>query len=137
MPGTQPTAFVNTIAVQPDGLILLGGFFGAFDAEDQFRNIIRLTPDELNSVHEAPHSPALRLLTDPATGAHHLLLPLADGARATLRIHATSSLLLHERPITAAPEPIRIDAPLPDGVFVVSVEHHQQRYAARLVNSAR
>ncbi|WKZ65810.1 MAG: hypothetical protein QY325_13700 [Flavobacteriales bacterium] len=88
-------------------------------------------------MHEAPHSPALRLLTDPATGAHHLLLPLADGARATLRIHAASSLLLHERPITAAPEPIRIDAPLPDGVFVVSVEHHQQRYVARLVNSAR
>ena len=133
-PGSLTTAFVNTIATQPDGRVLLGGWFGAFDVEEQFQSIIRLDPSAATGIAGVDAPTQLQLLTDPHNGTTFLLHPFPDATRSILRIHAANGQLMEERFLTAtggAPTPIADG--LPPGLYIVSVEYAGQRVSGRLV----
>lgn len=136
-PGQELTSYVRDIAIQTDGKILVGGYFGSFHNPDetQYRNLIRLHPDVVTGMTENQTPAALQLLTDPHSGAHFLQHPFPMAAQSTLRIHAANGQLVQERLLPASGAmPVPIAEGLLPGVYVVSVEHAGQRVTGRLVS---
>jgi uncharacterized delta-60 repeat protein len=133
MPGTEPSAYVSSIAVQADGRILVGGFFGAFDAETQYRNLIRLLPAASVGLEERSEQGPLRLHLDGA-GYLHLQQDPAYTETGTLRMFNTNGQMVLERMLPAgSTAPVQL-APLPGpGLYVVHVRSGQVSAVARVV----
>lgn len=136
LPGSQPNAYVSDIAVQADGKILVGGFFGSFHnpAEVQYRNIIRLLPEAVTGIAEATDPIALQAWIAPGTGDLMLLHPFPDATNASLHVFATNGQVLHEGTLPSGNrETIRVGLELQPGVHLVRVQHAGRSMAARVM----
>jgi hypothetical protein len=133
MPVTEPSAYVSHIAVQADGKILVGGFFGAFDTETQFRNLIRLLPSTSAGIGEPSAQERLVLHVD-AAGFLHLLRPSFISEASTLRLYNTSGQVVLERRLPAgSTSPVLVAPLLGAGLYVVHVVHAQGSEVGRIV----
>jgi uncharacterized delta-60 repeat protein len=132
-PGTEATAYVSDIAVQADGRILVGGYFGNFDSETQYRNLIRLHPDAVTAITETAAGPALHAWCEQGTGDLILHHPFPNAANTSLRVFATNGQLLHEQVLVQDQGSMqRIALGLRPGVYLLSVHHASSILAARV-----
>jgi uncharacterized delta-60 repeat protein len=133
MPGSEPTAYVSDIAVQADGKILVGGFFGAFDAEIQYRNVIRLLPDASVGMQEVSDATTLRLHWDPALRELIIQDPFANERGSTLRIHSSNGKQIVERRLHAGNSLVRMGLDLKAGLYLVSMLQQGKMVLGKLV----
>ena len=133
MPGTEPSAYVSDIAVQADGKILVGGFFGAFDAETQFRNVIRLHPNASVGIQEQRNAGMLRLHWDVASSDLIIQDPFANEQGSTLLIHSSNGQQVVERRLQATNALIRVGLDLKPGLYLVSIVQNGQRVSGKVV----
>jgi len=133
MPGNEPSAYVSDIAVQADGKILVGGFFGAFDTETQYRNVIRLLPTTSVGVQERATQEPLRLHLDNA-GYLHILQSLPIVGTSSLRMYDTSGQVALERTLNGTgQEPVLVGPLLATGLYLVHVQHEHGMAIGRVV----
>lgn len=132
LPETGQTAFVRSVAVQEDGKILVGGRFGYFDTEDQYRQLVRLRASGSTGIDGPEHVPTLHALLDPATGELVVYDPFGAGT-ATLLIHAATGQLVHSATVTTGTgAPIRLRPDLAAGMHVVSLQQGAERVGAKV-----
>lgn len=133
MPGTEPASFISDIAVQADGRILVGGFFGAFDSETQFRNLIRLLPAASVGIEERSAQERLMLHVD-AAGFLHLQRPSGISQASTLRLYNMSGQVVLERRLPAGSiSPVLVAPLLGAGLYVVQLQNTQGSEIGRVV----
>jgi uncharacterized delta-60 repeat protein len=133
MPGTEPSAYVSDIAVQANGRILVGGFFGAFDSETQYRNLIRLLPAASVGLDDNSPQRPLRLHVDGA-GYLHLQQDPTFIETCTLRLFNTTGQMVLERMLPAgSAAPILVAPILRSGLYVVHVQLGQGSAVGRVV----
>lgn len=133
MPGTEPSAYVSDITVQSDGRILVGGFFGGFDSETQYRNVVRLLPEATVGFADRATQTTLELRVDP-TGHLHVLHTLGNAEASTLRIHgANGQVVLERRLPPGSSTPVQVVPLLAPGVYVVQVQQAQRMAVGRVV----
>jgi len=133
MPGNEPSAYVSDIAVQADGKILVGGFFGAFDVETQYRNVVRLLPNASVGVREHVAQEPLRLHLDNA-GYLYIMQSLPIAGTSSLRMYNTSGQVVLEHVLTGAGQlPVLIGPMLATGMYLVQVQHDQGTAVGRVV----
>ncbi|MCW5898399.1 MAG: delta-60 repeat domain-containing protein [Flavobacteriales bacterium] len=134
-PGQEPTSFVRDIAIQTDGKVLLGGFFGSFHnpAETQYRNLIRLHPEAATGIDESGAALNLHVLVDTNTGELLVTDPFGTPG-STLRLHDAVGRLLLERSLPPTDgAPVRVGHGLPAGTYVVGITNGGRLAHARVV----
>lgn len=133
MPGNEPSAYVSSIAVQANGRILVGGFFGAFGPETQYQKLIRLLPEASVGVQEhAAHEP-LRLHVD-AAGYLHIQQSSPIAGTSSLRLYNTSGQVVLEHMFTGGGQlPVLVGPLLATGMYLVHVQHAQGTAVGRVV----
>jgi len=130
-PGSQLTSYVHTLALQPDGKILVGGYFETVDTETQYHQIVRLHGNSANGVEELGAASTLQVFRDPASGT---LLVHADMAGdAMLQLHGLNGQLVHGELVRMAGAPVRLQADVRQGLYLVSLVQDTRRLAVKVV----
>lgn len=131
-PGNSPTAYVQALAVQPDGKILVGGHFGTVDTETQYRQLVRLHGNVVNDVGDVTGNSGLNVWND-GYGSLWLRTGPRSADAAVIELHdLTGRLLRAERP-GPGPGTLRMPAPAVPGLYFVSLVDAEQRATARVV----
>ncbi|MCO5275943.1 MAG: hypothetical protein M9900_13615 [Flavobacteriales bacterium] len=134
LPEAGSTAYIRSIAVQPDGRILAGGRFGALDTETQYRQLIRLYPEAPTGVGEPAGQSSLQVFQDPST--RELVLhgiPRNGGASEVLIHDGSGRLVFQATPRTTGQQELRLAPHLDPGVHVVSFRQGGFQASARLL----
>ena len=135
LPEPGGTAFIRAITLQDDGKVLVGGRFGSFHTETQYRQLVRLRePAITTGLPEQNTGMELLVHTDPATGELLMQDPFGEAGNATLRIHtATGQLVFSGTMVTGTGSSIRLRPQLVAGIHLVSLQHGEVRAAAKVL----
>lgn len=130
-------AFVRSTALQPDGRVLAGGFFGAFDNETQYMHLIRLQQASSLSIDDDDTRPSLTLREDPLHGRLIISPPFHQEGTATIRILTLNGQeLVSKRHRSVLEGPLVIDAhslPQAPGIYLITWDQNGLFAAAKWV----
>jgi uncharacterized delta-60 repeat protein len=132
-PGTQSTAYVNTLAIQPDGKIIVGGHFETVDMETQYHQLVRLFGSGINGVGELNGANTLLLLQDASTGLLALKAPPTHTGEALLQLHGVNGQVIHNDRVRLSGVPIPLPQDLRPGPYVASLTQGTQRLSVKVV----
>lgn len=134
LPAAGSTAYIRSIALQPDGRILVGGRFGAFDSETQYQQLIRLYPDAQTGVDDHIGRDMLHVFQDPSTRELVLRgLPSTNGTAEVL-VHDGAGRLAFRASVSVADQrELRLAPQLGLGVYVISLRQGSFQASAKLL----
>jgi hypothetical protein len=124
---------VNTLAVQPDGGIIVGGHFETVDTETQFHQLVRLFGNGAIGVEELRGPTVLAVLQEPSTGVVFLQPPGDLSGDALLQLHGLNGELVHQERVRASGALIPLAADVRPGLYLVSLTQGTRRLAAKVV----
>ena len=132
-PDPGETYFVQDIAVQPDNKVLVGGHFGTFDTETQYRQLIRLHESMPTGISEGRTAPAA-LNAWWSTGELCVAIPADFTSDARLNVYSTTGQLVHsQRTGAAAGSTVSMRMDPDPGMFLVTLEQGTARRVAKVV----
>ncbi len=129
--GSQTTAYAHTLAIQPDGRILVGGHYETVDTETQYHQLVRLFGSLPNSIAERPAADVLRVWGDGRGGLWLQAAPASGSA--LVELHDVTGQLVRAERVRMNGSPVRLDAPDRAGLYLVSMVRNGERQVVRVV----